>query len=78
VTDLDWFVLATPVFEFALILKAANLLPDDLLDYFEKPWKWVPEHRAWVDAGSPTPPDDGDTSLQWELFVRHWEDRAWL
>jgi hypothetical protein len=72
-TDYDWFVLAAPVFEFALILKAAELDPPDILDYFEKPWKWVPERRAWVNAGRPQPPDGGETSLPWEKFLRGWE-----
>ncbi len=25
----------------------------EILDYFEKPWKWDSEHKDWVDEGSP-------------------------
>lgn len=38
--------------------------PEDVLNYFEKPWKWSNERELWVAADRPSPSDRG-----WELFA---------
>lgn len=68
------------VFGFYEVLYAADLLPPNPADYFEKPWKWQPEYEAWVAAGRPPVPDppensvlvsgDDPVDLNWERFVR--------
>jgi hypothetical protein len=57
------------VFTFAEILRAADLMPHDEDEYFERPWKWGREHQAWVAAGRPRPPEDDSTVGVWEEFV---------
>jgi hypothetical protein len=64
------------VYEFGLILSLAGAMPPNMLDYFERPWKWEPEYFKWVDAGKPYPPEAGgsphaagDDDSAWESFV---------
>ena len=70
------------IYRFFEILRSADLLGPDEFYYFEKPWKWGREHQAWVAAGRPNPPEDGDpTDLSWERFTKtvaalHATDRA--
>ena len=69
--DLLWSDFSRPVFDFACVLRDADLMPDDEDEYWEAPRKWDREHHLWVDAGEPTSPDDGSpASLAWERFVR--------
>lgn len=59
------------VFEFAEVLRAADLMPLDEDEYFERPWKWQTEYEVWTDCGCPSIPDpSGPNVLRWELFVR--------
>lgn len=58
------------VYTFGMILRAADLLPLNEDGYWEKPWKWEPEYQAWIAAGSPEAPEDGDEeSPAWTDFV---------
>lgn len=36
------------------------LSADDVIDYFEEPWKWAPEYQIWDDADRPRPPSQDD------------------
>ena len=60
------------VFGFAEVLRAAGLMPPDEDEYFERPWKWGREYKAWQGAGKPEIPDPAvdATDLAWERFVR--------
>jgi hypothetical protein len=42
---------------------------EEVLDYFEEPWKWEPEHTDWSHRGRPHGPEDDG----WELFVKAME-----
>lgn len=48
------------------MLIAADYLstPEEVLDFFAKPWKWDTEIALWVAAGSPAAQDPG-----WALFA---------
>ena len=46
-----WSEFSHPVFNFACVLRAADLMPDDENEYWEKPQKWDREHRLWTEAG---------------------------
>lgn len=66
-----WSDFSRPVFEFANILREAELMPDDEDEYWEKPRKWSNAHQIWIAAHKPTPPQDNTApSLPWERFVR--------
>jgi hypothetical protein len=45
------------LFNFAVVLRAAGLMPRDEDEYWERPWKWDPEYRAWTAHGQPSPGD---------------------
>lgn len=71
------------VFEFALILRQAGLMPPDEDEYFERPWKWQPEYEAWLSAGYPACPDGlvpinqrTLARMRWERFVANAEAAA--
>lgn len=66
-----WSDFSRLVFEFAGVLRAADLMPDDEDEYWEKPWHWGREHQLWVDAGEPRSTYGSEpASLEWERFVR--------
>ncbi|MDA0250742.1 MAG: hypothetical protein O2892_07785 [Actinomycetota bacterium] len=67
-----WSDFSLPVFDFACILRAADLMPANEDEYWEKPWKWDPEHQAWIAAGEPAPPDaaGAPAALAWRRFLR--------
>lgn len=66
-----WFVYSRPVYEFAVALRAADVMPLDEDEYWEKPHKWDLEHKSWVESGSPRCPEPGDPpSVSWQRFVR--------
>lgn len=50
-----WFEDQAVVIAFARILvdSQGTLTADDVIRYFEKPWKWTDEHARWVAMGSP-------------------------
>ncbi len=61
--NMNWYSLSELV-SFAHVLKTldAFVVPggdeaDELLRFFEKPWKWDAEHEAWVRLGRPSPED---------------------
>lgn len=59
------------VFTFALVLRAADAMPPDEDEYFERPWKWDGEYQIWQRHGSPDVPEYGKPAdLSWERFVR--------
>lgn len=70
-----WYADARQVLAFAHVLNDADRLDtiDHVLDYFEKPWDWDPEHAKWVEHGSPYPrPDpltDAEGRAKWDTFV---------
>lgn len=73
-----WSDLSGPVYTFAVVLREADLMPDDEDEYWEKPRKWDPEHRLWVELGEPRSPEPGEpTSLAWEKFVREATPEGW-
>jgi len=66
-----WSDFSRTVFDFACVLRDAELMPDDEDEYWEKPWHWEREHQLWLDAGKPSSPELGEpASLAWERFVR--------
>lgn len=66
-----WSDLSRPVYDFAVVLRDAEVMPDDEDEYWEKPRKWDAEHQLWIDAGSPSCPDVGDPpSVGWQRFLR--------
>ena len=70
-----WSDLSGPVFEFARVLRAADLMPDDEDEYWSGPHKWDPEHQLWIAAGQPQPPASATPLLAWERFVRACQQR---
>jgi len=59
------------LFDFALVLRAAEAMSTDEDEYWERPWKWATEYRLWVEAGSPAAPETGDpVSMAWGRFMR--------
>jgi len=66
-----WSDFSRPVFRFAEVLRAADLMPEEEDGYWEKPWKWSAEHQLWVDVGEPVAPGpDAPATLAWERFTR--------
>ena len=63
----EWWEDRSYVTEFGRLLYEADILDIAplIMDYFEKPWKWTPEHEAWVALDRPTP-EGGD----WDRFIR--------
>ena len=51
----NWHEHSGEVVRFARVLADAGELDGctGTISYFEKPWKWAPEHARWVDAGCP-------------------------
>lgn len=66
-----WSDFSLPVFDFARVLRAANLMPHDEDQYWEKPWKWDTVREAWIASGEPSPPaPTAPPSLAWRRFLR--------
>ena len=61
------------IFSFAVVLRAADLMPLDEDEYWERPWKWSTEYEAWTAAGKPWPPEDAMLpnlpDLGWRRFL---------
>lgn len=57
-----WFESHDELVWFAAVLTDAGEFPEaaDLLRFFEKPWKWTPEHDEWARLGRPSRVDDPD------------------
>lgn len=55
-----WYADHSTLVGFAHILTAADKFPatTDVIDYFDKPWKWDPDHALWAAAGRPAPDTD--------------------
>lgn len=67
----DERAIAQRLFDFALVLRAADAMSSDEDEYWERPWKWANEYALWVEAGSPAAPETGDpVSLSWGRFLR--------
>jgi hypothetical protein len=64
---MEWFESISDLIEFGRVLVAIDSTPtcNDLLYYFEKPEKWIPEHDVWITQGCPTTED----SVAWGAFV---------
>lgn len=72
-----WSEFSRPVWDFAQVLRAADLMPFNEDEYWEEPHKWDPEHQLWVDAGCPREPDSGcPISLGWQRFLRDVAERG--
>lgn len=70
--DHPWFACSQEVYTFAVVLRTAELMPEDEDEYWAKPWHWEPEHAMWVEAGSPQCPQSGaPPDLAWQRFVRN-------
>lgn len=68
----QWFIYSQRVYAFAVVLRAAERMPEDEDEYWEKPWHWDPEHTVWVEAGSPQCPQPAaPQALDWQRFVRN-------
>ncbi|OBG15012.1 hypothetical protein B7435_23920 [Mycolicibacterium peregrinum] len=66
----SWSDFSRPVWDFAQVLRAADLMPSDEDEYWGKPHKWDPEHQLWDAAGCPCEPDGGEPmSLGWRRFL---------
>ncbi|MBC7299461.1 hypothetical protein [Nocardia salmonicida] len=61
-----WYADHSTLVGFAHILTAADWLTTttDVIDYFDKPWKWGEQHAQWAAAGRPEPDTDG-----WQLLL---------
>lgn len=57
------------LYGFALILRAACLMPDDEDGYWERPWKWDIEYRAWLRHDCPEEGDAGFAAFVEEATV---------
>jgi hypothetical protein len=71
---LRWFDDPAEVVTFGRALYHAGGIdddPDDAFDYIERPWKWDPEHDAWVDYGRPA----GSDQSGWGGFIHEVERR---
>ena len=66
-----WFASIEEAFTFAGVLVRADRLdtPQLVLDYFEKPYKWSPEHDNWVACDRPDLDDEG-----WTTFLKMLEE----
>lgn len=59
------------LFDFSLVLRAADAMSSDEDEYWERPWKWSREYILWIEAGGPAAPDTGDpVSMSWGRFLR--------
>ena len=52
------------VYDFFKILQAADRLPPNEEEYWDRPWKWQPEYQTWVNVGSPE-----EESPAWDRFI---------
>ncbi len=50
---MDWHSKQNEVLRFAVHLVEINdfLTPEELLYFFEKPWKWDSEYKEWNENG---------------------------
>lgn len=57
--DDRWFADFAEICQFAEILIALDFLPepDDVVEYFRKPWRYSREHDRWEQSGRPTDVD---------------------
>jgi hypothetical protein len=63
---LDWYEVHVELLEFGRVIGEVNgWTRDEMVDYFEKPWKWTPEYKIWDGCRCPTPGDKG-----WDIFLR--------
>jgi len=56
----------------AVLLYARHSTGLEVLEFFERPWKWEPEHQLWVDCGRP----DNSVDEGWESFVEQLDAAA--
>jgi hypothetical protein len=63
----DWTTDHTELCRLAAVLlyTRPDTTPLAVLEFFERPWKWEPEHQIWVDCGRP----DNSEDAGWESFV---------
>ncbi|MBF6422912.1 hypothetical protein IU436_29800 [Nocardia farcinica] len=61
-----WYADHAALVGFAHILTAADWLttPTEVIDYFDKPWKWDDLHTLWTAAGRPAPDTNPDSWQQ--------------
>lgn len=52
--EIYWHNDPDEVHAYASFLFLGSTSVKDVLDYFEKPWKWDPEHEEWVAGGRPS------------------------
>lgn len=54
-----WFGDFAEICQFAEILIALDFLtdPNDVVEYFRKPWRYSTEHDVWEQSGRPTDVD---------------------
>lgn len=66
--DTGWFADYSEVVTFGHILAYADALDTapEVLEYFDRPWKWTPEYEAWARHGRPLEPGADD----WAGFLR--------
>lgn len=65
--DTGWFADYTEVVTFGGILADVDALATvrEVLEYFEKPWKWTSEYDAWARHGRPL----DDEQPGWAAFL---------
>ena len=69
----DWITDHDELCRFAAVLLYVHRSSaQDILYFFEKPWKWEPEHQIWVDCGRPDSAEDEG----WEAFLDQLVDVA--
>jgi hypothetical protein len=71
-TTTPWYGNHDDVVSFARVLVDAEWLDTsgEVIDYFERPWKWSPEYGVWIQAGRPTAAEGGVGVGVWDAFVR--------
>lgn len=68
----QWIADRVEILTFAGILVRADWLDtaQEVLDYFEKPWKWTVERELWIACGRPDFDDEG-----WNWFTAKLEQQ---
>lgn len=76
--DQPWILSRDEVLSFGHVLAAGDAFttPDDVLYYFEKPYKWDDLHDEWVKLGSPQPPESNTNAdaTAWKSFAERIAD----
>ncbi|MDD4865739.1 MAG: hypothetical protein PHQ28_00980 [Mycobacterium sp.] len=73
-TTLPWYADSSEVVVLASVLVDADWLstPRDVIEFFEKPWKWDDLHQLWTRAGRPRAPSGDDLAHSRQVGQGAW------